>query len=359
MGLFKRGRVWWMRFSYNGRQIKRSTEVTDKKLAEKIHAKVTTQIAEGKWLEVDLARDTTFRQLMNKYLKEYSVKKAEGGVRRDSGSCKHLLPFFGDYLLADITPRLISEYKSSRYDKGVKPATINRELALMKHAFTLSTREWELCRDNPVKRVSMERENNARDRWLDYEEEESLLEVSPKWLCELITFAVNTGMRLDEILSLTWKHVDLFRKTATVIKSKNKEKRTIPLNQLLVDFLKSKAKVRYMVSDYVFTSINGTKIDQGNLRRAFISARQKAELGDFRFHDLRHTFATRLVQAGIDLYKVQKLLGHKTPSMTQRYAHHYPESLRDAVDILGTRKEISPILAHSNKKEATGKPVTP
>jgi integrase len=84
----------------------------------------------------------------------------------------------------------------------------------------------------------------------------------------------------------------------------------------------------------VFTTSQGTPIHARNLVRAFTTARKKAGLEDVRFHDLRHTFATRLVQAGVDLYRVQRLLGHKTPTMTQRYAHHSPESLRDGVRVL-------------------------
>ncbi|MFQ5580850.1 MAG: site-specific integrase [Nitrospiria bacterium] len=83
------------------------------------------------------------------------------------------------------------------------------------------------------------------------------------------------------------------------------------------------------------------------LRRVFLSALTKAGIEDFRFHDLRYTFATRLVQAGVDFYKVQRLLGHKTPSMTQRYAHHYPESLRDGVEILDKRENFVTILTQS------------
>jgi len=89
-----------------------------------------------------------------------------------------------------------------------------------------------------------------------------------------------------------------------------------------------------LVSDLVFKSKTGTPIESGHLRRVFRLALKKAEIEDFHFHDLRHTFATRLVQAGVELYKVQRLLGHKSPLMTQRYAHHYPESLRDGVEIL-------------------------
>jgi integrase len=84
----------------------------------------------------------------------------------------------------------------------------------------------------------------------------------------------------------------------------------------------------------VFASSAETLFDARNLTRSFRLAATKAALSDFRFHDLRHTFATRLAQAGVDLYKVQRLLGHKTAAMTQRYAHHSPESLREGVLIL-------------------------
>ncbi|HEU5201425.1 MAG TPA: site-specific integrase [Nitrospira sp.] len=135
------------------------------------------------------------------------------------------------------------------------------------------------------------------------------------------------------MLGLEWRAVDLHRQVLVVMKSKNGEKRTVPLNGCLVELLSRKAGSR-ATNSFVFSTSCGTRIDDRNLTRAFYSALQKAEITDFRFHDLRHTFATRLAQAGVDLYKVQRLLGHKSPSMTQRYAHHSPESLREGVLIL-------------------------
>lgn len=218
--------------------------------------------------------------------------------------------------------------------EGVKPSTINRELATMKKAFNLALKEWEWVKENPVTKVSMERENNKRDRWLTFDEEDRLLSVSPPELKEIITVTLNTGLRLSEILNLSWKGVDLFRKTITVFESKNNEKRTIPMNETVFEILKSKAKVRSIRIDLGFSSKAGTQKDDRNVRRMFEEAVKKAGIEDFRFHDLGHTFATRLIQRGVDFYKVQKLLCHKTPSMTQRYSHHYPESLRDAVNLL-------------------------
>ena len=180
----------------------------------------------------------------------------------------------------------------------------------------------------------MEHERNRRDRWLSRGEEERLLQAARPWLKDMILFALHTGMRMGEIRELTWEGVDLFRKTVTVFRSKNGERRTIPINNLVLDVLKRKAKMRSSKSDYVFPSDTHTLLDDSHLRRAFRGAMKVCRIENFHFHDLRHTFATRLVQSGIDLYKVQCLLGHKSPIMTQRYAHHYPESLREGVEML-------------------------
>ena len=206
----------------------------------------------------------------------------------------------------------------------------------MKHMYTMAIREWEWCRDNPVKRVSMEKESPPRDRWLTSEEECRLLAVCPERLRVIVIFALNTGMRQGEILSLRWKDVNLLKGTLIIEVTKNGDRRAMPLNGTVWELLKEKNRVRYLASDHVFTSTTGTKIDGGHLRRDFMKVLRDAGIEGFRFHDLRHTFATRLVHQGIDLYKVQRLLGHRDIKTTQRYAHHYPESLRESVEILDT-----------------------
>ena len=344
MGLFKRGRVWWMRFTYKGRQVRRPTETTDKKLAEKIHAKVLTQIAEGKWFDKPKCEDKTFQEMIEKYLSEYSISKTPSGRLRDISIAKRLIPFFGNLMLKEITPLLIVNYKAQRRKAGAKPATLERELCLMRRAFNLAVREWEWVSDNPVLRVSKERFNNQIDRWLSLEEEEGLFNACPEWLRKIVVFALNTGMRQGEILDLQWPNVDLFRKTVAIMKSKNGEKRTIPINQKVLEVLIPLSKVRHIKNSHVFSSQAGTRLEKRNLLRAFYQAIEKAEVQNFRFHDLRHTFATRLVQSGIDIYTVAKLLGHKDIRMTQRYAHHSTESLRGGVEVLD---RISTILAQS------------
>jgi integrase len=361
MGLYKRGQAWWMSFSYKGKQHRIPTESKDKQIAEKIFHKVMTEIAEGKWFEKAAYADKTLADLMEKYLNEHSKpNKAASTVKTDTAMVNEIKETLGTMLLVDVTPSLISSYKTKCREKGLSPASINARRTLLRHAFNLAIREWQWCKENPVEQVSREKVKNERDRWLTLEEESKLLEccvLHPTrkgneteplfWLQEIVAFALNTGMRQDEILSLEWQNVDLFRKTVLVVRSKNGEKRTIPMNQKLFVLLKEKAKGNRNNDKYVFPSEAGTKILRRNLMRAFYLARDRAKIDNFTFHDLRHTFATRLAQAGIDLYMISKLLGHKDIKMTQRYSHHCPDSLRSGVEVLD---RISTDLAQSNEK---------
>jgi integrase len=175
------------------------------------------------------------------------------------------------------------------------------------------------------------------DRWLTAEEEKSLLQAAEGkmrgQLREVIVVGLNTGMSLEELINLKWQNIDLFRRTLISTREKSDVTRTIPLNQTLLALLKGKSKIQ-SISGYVFYNKANNKLDRWKLKTQFNKAVSDARISHFRFHDLRHTFATRLVQSGVDLYKVSKLLGHKDISTTQRYAHHYPESLRSGVEIL-------------------------
>ena len=341
MGLVKRGHTWWMSFMYEGQQVRRSTGTSDKRLAEAILGQVKVQIVEGRFFEKPTEQQRTFTELMDRYISEHAARRAN--YRRELTSVKTLKAFFGTPTLDQVTPKRIVAYKNHRYTDGVKPATINRELATLKKAFNLARREWEWCTDNPVCRVSLERGNNTRDRWLTVDEEARLLNVASPWLRELMLFAIHTGMRMGEILGLTWAGVDLFRRTVTVFKAKNGERRTIPLNQTALALLKHKAGNRSMDTELVFPSEAQTRLNASNISRSLHHVLDQAKITDFHFHDLRHTCATRMVQGGVDLYKVQRLLGHKSPIMTQRYAHHYPESLRDGIEVLDVGRELAQI----------------
>jgi integrase len=319
MGLFKRGSVWWMSFIYQGKQYRKSTETDDKVLAKRILDKVKGEIAEGKWFERLPEEERSFGEMMEKYAAEQSSKKSS--EERDKSSLTHLRPFFGGHLLKDIGSRLINEYKAHRNLEGASPGTINRELALMKHAFNVALKEWEWVNQNPVLKVSMEREPPSRDRWLAFEEEKRVLASSPPWLQDIIIFAVETGCRRGEMLSLDWGSVDLLRKTAVIFRKKTGERRTIPLSEKAFEVLEAKAKlrskVRSMNQDLVFTHPEGQRVNINTLRKVFNTALRRAKIEGFRFHDLRHTFASRLAQSGVDPYAIQRLMGHKTFTTTQ------------------------------------------
>ena len=323
MGLYRRGKIFWFSISYQGKRMQESFKTDNRKLAEKLYAKVLTDIVEGRYFETTKLKTTKFEEMTDKYLKEHAHS-------RDPRTVKTLLTFFTGYMLSEIKTRVIAEFRNRRLQK-VKPATVYQELALLRRMFNVAIKEWEWCKDNPVSRLSFSVGNrNARSRWLTMEEENLLLEkaTNPIWLRSLFMVALHTGMRRGEILDLRWQNVDLLKRLIRIVKSKNGEKRGIPMSNTLVNLFKG-MNVRD-ISGRVFP------ISGSSLRQAFDKVIEKAKLEDFHFHDLRHTFATRLVQNGVDLYKVKELLGHKTIAMTMRYAHHYPESLRSSVEVLDT-----------------------
>ena len=332
--MYRRGGVWWTCIRYGGKKIQRSLETTNKKRAQIIEAKIRTEIVDGKYFEKPIGETKTFKDMMEKFMKEHAPKRTVSMQNSYFASLKHLLPYFGSSKLSTITPKMISDYKVLRYGEGAKPSSINKELAMLSKAFNLAVKEWEWLKENPISKVKKERENNQRDRWLSEDEEKRMLESSSKRLWDIIVFDLHTGLRQDELLSLQWARVDLFRKTIIIQESKNGKPRTIPLNRVAFDILAEKSKIRNIKYDFVFTSRIGTKINCHNLRRIFKIAVKKAGIQDIRFHDLRHTFATRLAQSGVDIYKISKLLGHQSITMTQRYAHHCPESLRDGIEVL-------------------------
>lgn len=349
MGIFKRGPVWWMRFSYQGKQIRKSTETDDRKLAQRIFDKLKGEVAEGTWFERLPGEDYTFEDLMKKYMAEYSaVNKAASSHKRDESLVKQLVSYFGDHYLTEITPAMISNFKVKRRDDGVSPRTINYELTTMSHAFNIAIREWGLVSENPVKKVRKERVSNHIERWLTLDEEKNLLKESPKWLQDIIVFAINTGLRQSEILDLKWLQVDMDRQTITISEQKNKCVDTLPLNETSMNVLRDSYKSNIRLDSYVFPNTESNRKGNRLLLKAFYVALKKSGISKFRFHDLRHTFATRLIRNGVDLYTVQKLGRWKTVTMVQRYAHHHPESLRAAIKMIdGIKTPISTILAQS------------
>ncbi|MCR4286544.1 MAG: tyrosine-type recombinase/integrase [Deltaproteobacteria bacterium] len=358
MGLFKRGRVWWMRFSYNGRQIKRSTEVRDKKLAEKIHAKVTTQIAEGKWFDVDEGRRRTFTELAEKY--ESTEFKELKSWRTVESYLNGLKKFFGPYRLSEINPALIDDFKQMRKAK-VTPATINRQLNILKRMFNLARKRWMWIRDVPP--IEMElKADRKRTRHLSFEQYQVVLDCCEDWLKGIVTVAAWTGLRQGNIVSLKRDQVNIFARTISVdgSETKNGENLSLPIAEPALEAIKEAMKAHHFKSLFIFCQKDGKPYHKRVVQKGFKAALEKAGIEDFRFHDLRHCFASWNRQAGVDIDTLADLMGHKDTRMTRGYAHINQAHLAGAIGKLEeSYREFSTFLEQSIKKGASRNRLTP
>ncbi len=235
MGIFQRqdSEHWWMSFSHKGRRYRFSTGTVNERLAERIYAKVRTDIETDAYFPQMPEHHKTVAELLEKYFVEHSALKKKPQAHRLDRSLKtHLIKAFGHLIMFDVTPAAIAAYKPARRQAGASGATVNRELGMARHAFNLAMKEWQWASRNPFTLVTREKEPKGRDRWLQDEEERRLLAASPAWLREFVEFAVETGLRLGEILTLQWPHVDLHQGTLTVeaATTKNGLPRTIPLS---------------------------------------------------------------------------------------------------------------------------------
>ncbi len=209
-------------------------------------------------------------------------------------------------------------------------------LAFLKHLYSVAIAD-QLCEANPVGAVKLLKENNSQVRFLSVDEQQGLFaELGPDNQ-QVVLVALHTGLRRAEQFRLRWDCVDLINRILTVPRSKSGESRRIPLNDDVLDILRGLPS--RLKSAWVFPSGTGeTPMDAQNFyNRVFVPALERAGIDDFHWHDLRHTFASRLVMAGVDLRTVQEVMGHKTQAMTLRYAHLSQSHQLDAVQRLTTK----------------------
>jgi integrase len=208
-------------------------------------------------------------------------------------------------------------------------------LATLKSIFNKAKAWDKYSGDNPVTKVEMLKENNTRTRFLEKEEIIRLLASCNKQLRPIVILALNTGMRLGEILNLKWRDVDFRRGIIYLLDTKNGEKRELPINEQVKTALIRTRK--HPQSEFVFCNNDGSQ--RKDIRASYFTALRKSGIKDFRFHDLRHTFASHLVMSGVELNTVRELLGHKSLKMTLRYAHLSPNHKKRAVDVLNKRMD--------------------
>lgn len=352
MGLYRRNKSWWYSIVINGKRIQASLKTENRKLAERIYAKVFTEIQEGKWFE-NQARRKTLKEMTERFEKEYTEQKDYYQKARDKSIFKNVSTFLGENCtLGDIEHR-IGDYEHHRRSEGAKPATILKELGLLRRMFNVARKQWKWKIPNPVSDIELPKVQNGRIRYLSKEEFKELVSAldvaEEKWLKPFVIIALETGLRLSNICNLMWHEVNLFSRMLIIEaeKMKNNEHMGLPLTDKAYTTLEGLQKVR-SISKHVFHDSGQTLYDR-KVQRAFRKALEAAKINDFHFHDLRHTFASLHVQSGTDLFVVQKLLGHRDSRMTQRYAHLSNDYLREAVRKLNG--SVTNLL-HAPEKEA-------
>jgi integrase len=222
------------------------------------------------------------------------------------------------------------------------PATVNRELACLKTVFNKAV-EWGRLENNPIRRVRKFKESNPREQILSAAEALSLVENAAPSIRPILIVALHTGMRRNEILSLKWKNIEFAREYILIEDSKSGRSRKVPMNAAVLEALRARPRD----SEFVFFNPE-TKDHIKDIKTALRAACRRAEIKGRRLHDLRHTAASKMIEAGVDLVTVSKILGHASIQMTMRYAHPTTENMRRAVERLAeilnpTRQKVDTV----------------
>lgn len=253
----------------------------------------------------------------------------------------HVIPRLGSRLLSQLTQGEIAQAVNELRDAGYAPGTCNRFLVLIRYGFTLALR-WENAgiTRNPAKDLVNLREDNRIERYLTIKQSQALFEGvrdSPNGiLLHIIQFLIMTGARKREVLDAQWCDVDIEQKLWRIPKTKSGKIRHVPLSGEAIRVLLEVKSMAQTESAYVFAN-PATGKPFVSIYYSWDASRKRAGIPEFRIHDLRHSFASFLVNAGRSLYEVQQLLGHADIRTTSRYAHLSRERLMEAVETIPVR----------------------
>ncbi|HZQ75499.1 MAG TPA: site-specific integrase [Burkholderiales bacterium] len=267
------------------------------------------------------------------------VKKSLRSSRDVKRICRILHPILGNRMLAEIDGDVIWSITERLSKRGIAPATVNRYLATVRSLLRMARDEWQWIDNFP--KIRLLAGEVARDRWLTREEADRLIAACPSHLAAIVRFALATGCRASEITGLEWSRVDLGRNTAWLNRTKNGTPRGVPLNRDAVAVLKQSGQHER----YCFT-YRGEPIRWGVCNSGWLEAVKRAGLADFRFHDLRHTWASWHRQAGTSTDELKDLGGWKSRVMVDRYAKFATENLAGAasrIESAGDRENVIPL----------------
>ena len=332
--------VWWVRYADAMGRIRREKAGT-RGSALTLYRKRKTETLQGKKLPENLRTPMVSFSVLAREALAYS-KTHKRSYSDDVIRMEKLLNRFRDRAADSITPQELEQHLAQAAEESDwAPATVNRYRALISLVFRLGIDSGKV-KDNPARLVKHRQENNARIRWLSTEEEVRLRAVlsatCPEHIPEL-DLALNTGLRLSELYALDWGNVNIARRVLTVPRPKNGEMRHVPLNSPALAALAVLEKGSEAIGP-VIRNANGGPLTSP--RYWFEPAIRSAKIRSFSWHCLRHTFASRLVMAGVDLRTVQELMGHKSIQMTVRYSHLTPKHTLAAVEKLAGPIPVAP-----------------
>ncbi len=342
MSARKLGSSWWIDLRHNGTRHRIRSPENSKRGAEAYEAHVRTLLAKGNAIVEILGKrhSQTFGDFAAEWLRTYVAsnnKPSEQESKQDILRL-HLLPVFGHYALKDISKASIERYKTTKLAEGLSQKTVNNHLAVL-HKALATAHEWGFLDVVPIIKRLQPMQKEAR--YFSQQEIDALLAAASTKLWRAMMFcALNTGLRIGELLGLEWGDIDFDSKALTVQRAvargivgtpKSNRCRTVPLGEEVLTMLKEMRASR--TSKLVFTQ-TGALIPRCRPKRALETAAKRAGVKNAHWHAFRHTYASRLVQRGAPMRTVQQLLGHSTIVTTERYAHLAPSSLKEAVSLL-------------------------
>jgi integrase len=329
MRLYKRGEVYWFELEFAGRRYQRSTKSRNQRLAGQIASAFHTSLVKGEVGIVDRRPVPAFGEAMREFLawSQQEHKAHPATSERYRYSSIPLLAFFREQLLDRITPDLVEDYKQRRSmakhkGKRLRPATVNRELACMRAMFNHAIKRNPDLR-NPISKatgVKLLAENNQQERVLTYSEETKYLEKCSPTLRDVATLILETGMRPEEVFTLQPGNLDLDQKHLRVLRGKTPAaRRRIELTATALELLER--RLAEISGPYLFPNAKDTSRPLPGVQSAHARALRESKVAQFRPYDLRHTWATRAAEAGVDLITLAAMMGHSRIQMVLRYAH--------------------------------------